>query len=130
MPEGNPPHWAIKFHFKRQLDKYEKSNQNSVALNYYILNKIQSITIIVSVLFILFILGFKVYRKKLSNKIILMLIVVAISLLTNSFICGSLSAPMGRYQGRIIWLIPFLLLILLNEQIEIIIRKRKGNTDQ
>ena len=38
---------------------------------------------------------------------------LAASLILYAFVCGGLSAPVPRYQGRLVWLIPFLAAVLL-----------------
>ena len=45
-------------------------------------------------------------RRHLSRPIVLLTIIV-IGLLANAFITGGLSSVQGRYQGRVIWLLPF-----------------------
>ncbi len=37
---------------------------------------------------------------------------LAVGLLANAFVCGALSAPAGRYQGRVIWLVVAMALAL------------------
>ncbi len=36
---------------------------------------------------------------------------VLVALLGNAFICGALSNPHARYQSRIIWIVPFALVL-------------------
>ncbi len=38
-------------------------------------------------------------------------VLLAAGLLANAFVCGALSAPAGRYQGRIVWLVVTLALV-------------------
>ncbi|MFC2139001.1 hypothetical protein ACFLTE_12600, partial [Bacteroidota bacterium] len=58
------------------------------------------------------------HKIRYNNNLYLALIIIIISLIVNSFICGTFSIPVGRYQGRIIWLLPFMLIVFIFEQID------------
>ena len=54
-----------------------------------------------------------VLRRRLTDLEVGALLVVAAGLATNAAVCGVLSGVADRYQGRVIWAIPALLMVIL-----------------
>jgi hypothetical protein len=100
----------IKCYFD-DYNLFVKSKQYTQTIFYRVQNSIQRIAIVAST-FIIILLAF---AKKTGIKKILKIttLVLSIGLVVNAAICATLAIVEGRYQGRIIWLIPLLCCIFI-----------------
>ena len=109
------PEGAINWHFKNDLREFWSSKQCNKILNFDEINNRQNIIIYTSFLvLILLFLNIKMFLKK-NNKILFSVYIILISIISNAFICGTFSEVVPRYQSRVVWLIPLILLIFLFE---------------
>lgn len=74
---------------------------------------------IIPIATLLSVLGFAAFAFKygLSARWVDMIAVFAIGYVLNALIYGGLSAPIDRYQGRVAWIIPVLLVIFVAESV-------------
>jgi hypothetical protein len=114
--EGSSPYVHIAWLLPGELKSYIISDQNANKLDFTSLNnrQIWAVNIGLIILAIIF-LNPDFYRIENSAKIYAAILII-IFILSNAFICGTLSGVFHRYQGRIIWLLPFLSFILLINQ--------------
>jgi hypothetical protein len=92
---------ALAMTYPAELPAYQKSRQRG-SIDLTILNAIQvpiAFAGVVSIA-VLTVLGFH-YRDRVMASVGL---TVLLALLGNAFICGALSNPADRYQGRIVWI--------------------------
>ncbi len=115
---------AVKFKYPNELDDYLKSRQQRglfvnvrlIPLNEHILQYIFiSITLVI--------LFFFIYKRQYKSSILLISAIIFIIL--NAWICASLSTIIGRYNGRVFWLIQYCLFLSL---FVFLIRRRRQKT--
>lgn len=112
--EHSAPYGQVWWRFTHELNAYVNSKQNKnngVDLSFETINVFHISFILISLLFLFFItrksISFKIPQEQKS-----LVYFVIISVVINSFVTAGLSAPYSRYQSRVIWLVPFIALIL------------------
>ena len=122
---------AIKDHWPENFKEFGSDRQQTLELDWRILNLTQGYMItflFLCTLIIYFIPGFDRRYK-------MFLTFVLIALLVNAFVCGAISGVVDRYQSRVIWLLPLpFMLYLANREVTIKPLQRlfhsKGRGDQ
>lgn len=109
MTEQSAPYGTIKSFYPYHLKGYTNASQFKQILYFRTTSKIQNIIVILS-LFLIPIILIMLYRQRRSKNIFLFSALVCMSIILNAAVCSSLSTVVDRYQSRIIWLIPFLLM--------------------
>lgn len=109
MSFDSPPYFGLKTVYHHEIGTYVFSNQNTERLDYTAIDSRQTwfITILLIGFFLLLISGFK-------DEIMPFMPVIALILLytiANAIVCGTLSIPNPRYQTRVFWLIPLVLMM-------------------
>lgn len=103
----------IHSYFYSEYDDYLNSRQQKNTLNVDMINHIQHLLILVSVLIIAGTLVYRKTRSSLSDLQKISILFVVIALIANAFVTGYLSGIVNRYQNRVIWLIPLVAICLL-----------------
>ena len=95
---------------------YKRAVQMNTQISSYPINTIHKYIIGASFIGLLI---FIIHRKK-APEFYESAILILILLYSNAFICSTLSNVIGRYQGRVIWLLPLLLVlyVIKSEQIK------------
>lgn len=108
--EGSAPHSVLKEFFPNDLAKYEEADQYEHDLYFHGSSKTQWWTLVLSMcmLPVLFLVGLR--NKKWKKEWSWMLLGLFLFLLVNAAVCGVLSNPVDRYQARVIWMVPFIVL--------------------
>jgi hypothetical protein len=112
--EHSAPFGQVGWRFPHELNSYLNSKQNKYNgknLNFETINIFHISLVLISLLFLFFI-TIKSISFKIPKQQMLMVYFVIISIALNSFVTAGLSAPYSRYQSRVIWLVPFIALIL------------------
>jgi len=113
MKENSGVQPQIQEHYQNELDQYTSSRQYDHTLTYGVSALIQNIAVALSALIIIVSLRFKSVRKALSPSHAGILIIIFTGLILNAFACATFSGLAGRYEGRVIWLIPLMMLGIL-----------------
>ena len=113
MNKDSPVQWLIRDHYPKELNQYKSTNQAKNKLFYEGKTLVQNICVVVSLIILVLLLAKKSFRKNLSPQIINIVFFVLTGIVLNAIICATFSGMVDRYQGRIIWLIPLLALLLL-----------------
>jgi hypothetical protein len=111
--EGSPVISNIKNYYPDDYYQYTHAKQAFKTLTFETISLIQKITVYFSILALLIFFSIKEIRKQIKPKIKFLICGVIIGLLANAFICATFSNVVDRYQGRIIWLIPYLFIIIM-----------------
>lgn len=98
-----------------------QSEQNTGKMDFKEINIFHYLIILVSVLAIVYVL----FKKKLSDNLFILTWVILSGLFINAAICADLSNVLNRYQSRVIWLLPFLAIILVAETFTFKIKNNK-----
>ncbi len=135
--KGSPPHSVIDQHYNSEIGEYEIAEQYSGNFrNEYMreFNDKQLLFVLisgVSLLSIIIILmnnKTNLLLKDESRSILILIVLIITGIVANAFVCGALSVPDGRYQNRVIWLLPFLvILLLLKKDMRMLIIKKTLN---
>ncbi len=91
--------------FKRE---FVNSKQSTNDLTFETLNIFHTLTVLFSLVLIVYVAS----RHKLNDKISLMMITGLSGIFFNAAVCSNLSGILDRYQARVIWLIPFIAIVL------------------
>lgn len=94
---------VIRDHYRHEFNDFSMCIQNQAGIDFSHLNRRY---FIVNILSLMALIGFLFFFQKpgLLSEITIILIAM---IFLNSFIFGFLSAISDRYQGRVIWLLPF-----------------------
>jgi hypothetical protein len=111
-----PPQIELDNYFKHEIREFLSSKQCNQKLNYYGLNSIQFISVIISLMIL--IIPLFLNSRIIGTQFILSIYILLLFLLANAFICSTFSNVLDRYQSRIIWLVPFFAMILIFQIIE------------
>jgi hypothetical protein len=111
MGADSPPHYAMRTVYSHESGSYLSANQNIGRLDYTGIDGRQTwLMIILVTAFLLSLLsGFREEIKSFIP-VISMILWYTIS---NAVVCGTLSIPNPRYQTRVFWLIPLVLMMAL-----------------
>jgi hypothetical protein len=103
----------VKKYVPHEFRAFDTSKQNQWTLmdNIAAINSLFNAIIICSVAALIILLALK--RKKLSRPIVLLSVVILAAIIINAWDCATFSTALGRYQCRVVWLIPFLVLLIL-----------------
>lgn len=122
--EGSAPYGLVKDKFPHELNDYLFSRENlwnGVKLKLETLNLFYLVILFISLFFVLYIFTTSL-KSKLNSNTIFFLLFVILAIVINSFITAGLNSPYGRFQARIVWLLPFALAILISKNYYIIIK--------
>ncbi len=111
MGHDSPPHYALRTVYSHEMNQYLGSNQNIKRLDYTPLDIRQTWFIIG--LFSLFALIKISKLGKYTTTFNRILSLIFFYTLSNAIVCGTLSIPNPRYQTRVFWLIPLVILIVI-----------------
>lgn len=116
--KGSAPYGHIEKYFYNEMNNYVNSRQNKFGawdLRINTINFIHQALILLSIAIVLLMFTYSLFKVvKPVTKAFFILSVL--SILLNSFITAGLNCPYGRYQARIVWLLPLsvLLLVIVN----------------
>ncbi|HLG03482.1 MAG TPA: hypothetical protein VI731_07790 [Bacteroidia bacterium] len=108
------PYAAMHRYFKDSGYEYLMARQQSNVLNHDRENFIQRFVIIGSLVIIAAALFAGRVRRKLSPLLAFTLLFFFTALISNAAVCGTLASMSPRFQSRIAWLLPFLVLMLMH----------------
>jgi hypothetical protein len=106
-------HIVMKDYTWKEFRQFEISKQQTGRLSFTELNKDQHIFVWISFAWILFALWYPAFQSKIPSELKAFIALLFITLLINAFITGSMSTVVPRYQSRLIWMVPFVALLLL-----------------
>jgi hypothetical protein len=94
-----------------QINAMRDARQQLWGINFAAVNRIHVPVALSSMLILLFVSGYALWRRKLDD-VTLLAATVSLALLGNAFICGEISGPHDRYGARIVWIATFVVLIV------------------
>jgi len=118
MQDNTPPYYGVRKIFSRELNQYVSSRQNTDFIYYKTGSKIQRYMVFLSFLFIVGLFLSNIKFDILQTKHFILLYFLIMGLLLNAFICGTLSLVIDRYQARVVWLVPFIAILLFLHLVE------------
>lgn len=112
MMEGSPVLPNIERYLKRDIKEYRSAKQASGNLYFRSREKVQNTVVFISALLLILIFAIKNLRNSISYELIIFTAIVMVGLIVNAFICSTLSTVVNRFQGRVIWLVPLLAILI------------------
>lgn len=97
--------------YKDDIYSYKNSNQSKSKITFEEENLLEAIIFDISVLIAFILLFF--YWSKMDSQSKLLLFIMLFTLLINAFLCATLSNVVPRYQGRIAFLLPYVIILIL-----------------
>lgn len=120
--EGTLMHERVSKYFYHDLPAYTSSKQNQSQL--YLLNFLNSLFVIVLVLSVfLSIILFVKFWNYLEQRDKAITVMFLLAILINAWSCGTLANAIDRLGSKMIWLVPFITIILLLK-----VRRNKSKT--
>ncbi len=115
--KGSAPWGQIYWRFRDEVNNYLNSRQNKwngAQLTFTTLNKVQNIILYLSV-FLMLGLFSKVWpvRVDVDDRSMTFLLFILMAVVLNAFVTAGLNSPVSRFQARVVWMIPFALLLLM-----------------
>ena len=130
--KGSAPYGQIHWRFRNELNNYLNSKQNKwngVNLSFKIINTIQTIILILSLLFFIYIFtSGKKYIK--NNESYTFVVFILGAIIINAFSTAGINSPCSRFQARVVWMFPFALIIFMLKNYKLIFKhllKRSKN---
>jgi hypothetical protein len=109
VAESNP-YWKVLQYYSYELPTYLNSLQNTSRLHYEQSNKRYSWAVVISFLFLSWILfGQKRLRLQQADKLTLFMVLALIIL--NAFVTATFGNVLARLQSRVVWLLPFIAIL-------------------
>lgn len=126
--KGSIPYSAISSRYKYETREQELAFQQrrNHFLKYDGLNTRQTFLFFLSLCFYVAVFYVPKLRENLSHSKKQLLFFIMIALLMNAFVCGNLSTVIARYQCRVLWLLPLVLVICLIELVPKIMRSKSN----
>lgn len=113
MMEDSPVLVNVAWRFKADHQSYISSIQSVSTYKSDLTNALQIVLVPASFLGLLVILLKKKWRSRLPQDFNQLLIAVILGVVLNAVVCATFSMVTGRFQGRVVWLIPFLFVVAI-----------------
>jgi hypothetical protein len=110
-PQPWPTAWAMETFLPRQLGAYGAARQQNARIHFTALNGLHVPLGLLSMAAAVAFVAVAVWRRRCDDRGLLPGYLL-VALLGNALICGALSNPHDRYQSRLLWTVPFALLLL------------------
>lgn len=113
--EGSTPYGQIHWRFRSEVNNYLNSRQNQwngVNLKFDTLNKVHTVLLWLSLLSLLGMLATGVINKIDPVSLLFLGLGIA-TIIINAFVTAGLNSPCSRFQARVVWLLPFALIVLI-----------------
>lgn len=117
MKEGSAPYGQIKWRFPAELSEYTAAKQYNNRLDYAVNNMLQNAALLLSIVLIPIGCVHLRSRSNAYRNIIMFLIFSATVIFSNGIVCAGLTISNSRFGSRVIWLVPFVMVLIAAELI-------------
>jgi hypothetical protein len=121
-----PQEWALRpaFHayIPAQMNAYMAARQQQGALRFGGLNRLHVAIGFASLAGLAFVLAQAIWSRRWDIAVLIGFVLLA--LLGNAFICGVFATPHDRYQSRLVWIVPFSLMLVLVDRTRFALREK------
>lgn len=124
--EEYPLRLAIRKYFPGDMNAFLTSCQSNNGYGVGAYNNFMRMVIYMSFILILISFFIPVFSKRIHQNIKVFFWLFLVAMTSNAFVCSVLSSGNSRYQGRIIWIIPAVCLVIIIQLILQLYRERKG----
>lgn len=127
MMKGSPVYYPIELYYKKELKSYCSAKQAKSALYFTKTDNIQNIVLILSLLILLSCLIIKRLRKAINKSFTIFCIISISGIIINAFTCATFAMVGNRFEGRVIWILPLLVIMIITSIKDKITITPKGN---
>ncbi len=113
LEENKAPHFPIKHYFKDDVENFLGSRQFEERMSFPLINAVQNVVVLISLVLIVAWYVVPWLRRRISPNLGYLVLITFLALLVNPVAIGLFAIGTGRFQGRIIWLVPFIAMILI-----------------
>lgn len=114
--ENSPPYWEIEGKMKHELSEFKNSLQYVQGFDISNIERRQNVLFYFSIgVFILCLFSLLLENANTISRN--GLFVLLFLLLANAFVCGALANVVDRLQGRVVWILPMVAIIILTNYI-------------
>jgi len=110
--EGSPSYPPIKQYFAYETNPLSVARQWRRTLDYTFLNNRQRLVVYGCFLLVLALAFRPDWTRPIPEQLIRALVLIVLVLVFNAAVCGGLSNGAMRYQNRLIWLLPFIVVLI------------------
>lgn len=103
----------IKWRYRDTLHEFYSSLQNCSVFKWNLVNFAQPILILFSLIFLYAAVFSDIKAISINSELRWMVLIVFIYMIFSCLVCANLSTVDPRFQGRIIWLLPFLVFVIV-----------------
>jgi len=114
MMDGSPIKDLIKIHYRHEFNQYITASQAYETLYFRSLSRVQNIIVLLSILICLLFFTIKSIRRKIRLNLRLFTFFIVLGTIINAFTCSTFSGVVNRYEGRVIWLLPFIIIAIIS----------------
>ncbi|MCX6234660.1 MAG: hypothetical protein NT175_08055 [Bacteroidetes bacterium] len=107
--ENSAPYYPIKHHLKNEIDEFMNTRQSWGMLKFNTSDLINYFTLGFSVIIIFW----ACYNRKISDRMILLIIICGLGYLYNAAVTSSLADVSNRFQPRVAWLVDLIAMIII-----------------
>jgi hypothetical protein len=108
----------ISWHYKKDYQQYISASQAKSPFMFHTVNRVQNIIVPISFFALLLIFILKKYRDRMPSNLRLFILLSLAGILFNDAVCATFSTVDSRFEGRVIWILPFLLILYLLSQLK------------
>lgn len=112
MTEESAPFGTIKSFYPQHLESYKKAEQYQRILYFILISNIQLVLVVLTLIFVPLFFMLLVNRKY-AKQVFQLTLIIGIGLLLNAAVCSTFSTVVDRYQSRVIWMVPFLFMVMV-----------------
>jgi hypothetical protein len=118
MIEGSPVIEKIKWGFKKDYNHYIISKQSKAPYTAETNSNIQNVVIFICTLFLMICFVFKKIRDTIPWNLKIVALSSFLGIVFNAAVCATFSMVANRFQGRIVWLLMFICMIIFECQLK------------
>lgn len=113
LEENTAPHYPIKHYYEDDVGNFLGSRQFGERMTFPLINAVHNVVVLISLVLIIAWHIVPWLRRRVPPNTGYLMLITFLSLLVNPVAIGLFAIGTGRFQGRIIWLVPFIALILI-----------------
>ena len=125
--EGTPPYYVVHEYYPQEANSYDLAHQNGINFDFDFVNYLHLFVLLISVVFLILVTNVATGVIPKNQQVIL--VICVLSILINSSATGGLHFPYARFQSRIVWLLPFSVLLIALDNKELLKKLLQGREE-
>lgn len=123
--EEFPVRWMVRKYFPADMPDFVNSGQFNCGFNIGMHNRTIRWFIYTCLFLLIVFFSIPVFYRRITWSVKLFFWLFLVAMLSNAFVCSVLSSGTSRYQGRIVWMIPLIAMVILVSLVADYYRRKK-----